>query len=139
MFVVAFRLFFFSLVIRIYVFLINKHLIFSLFYVFKACQRDLENHTEQINNLRKIASEIATEMDLGTSDLLQDEVEELNNRLEKVRQSISLLADIADARSSNDIECIKTINDVKVNLDDMKMVGYDFVERKTWSLFSLTR
>lgn len=62
-------------------------------------------------------------MDLSTSDLLQDEVEELNNRLEKVRQSISLLADIADARNNNDIECNKTINDVKENLNDMKMVS----------------
>lgn len=85
----------------------------------------MEKHTEQIGNLRKIVSEIATEMDLGTSDLLQDEVEELSNRLEKVRQSISLLADIADARNSNDVECSKTINDVKVNLNDMKMVIHE--------------
>lgn len=63
-------------------------------------------------------------MDLGTSDLLQDEVEELGNRLQKVRQSISLLADIADARNDNEVECSQSINDVKVNLNDMKTVSY---------------
>lgn len=80
-------------------------------------------HTEQVENLRKMAFEIATEMELNTSDLLQDEVEELGSRLEKVRQSISLLADIADARSNNETECNKNIQDVKENLTEMKAVS----------------
>ena len=70
-----------------------------------------------------MAFEIATEMELNTSDLLQDEVEELGSRLEKVRQSISLLADIADARSNNETECNKNIQDVKENLTEMKAVS----------------
>lgn len=80
-------------------------------------------HTKQVENLRKMAFEIATEMELNTSDLLQDEVEELGNRLESVRQSISLLADIADARSNNETECNKNIQDVKGNLNEMKAVS----------------
>lgn len=77
-----------------------------------------------MKNLRKIAFEIATEMDLSTSDLLQDEVEELGSRLESVRQSISLLADIADARCNNEIECSQNIKDVKGNLNEIKAVSY---------------
>lgn len=62
-------------------------------------------------------------MELNTSDLLQDEVEELGSRLEKVRQSISILADIADARSNNETEYNKNIQDVKENLTEMKAVS----------------
>lgn len=80
-----------------------------------------------MENLRKIAFEIATEMELSTSDLLQDEVEELGNRLESVRQSISLLADIADARSSNESKCNQNIRDVKSNLNEMKTVSPTYI------------
>lgn len=62
-------------------------------------------------------------MELSTSDLLQDEVAELGNRLESVRQSISLLADIADARITNEIECNQNIEDVKANLNEMRIVS----------------
>lgn len=62
-------------------------------------------------------------MDLSNSDLLQDEVEELGNRLESVRQSISLLADIADARSNNEIECNQNIEDAKASLNEMRAVS----------------
>lgn len=80
-----------------------------------------------MENLRKIAFEIAIEMELSTSDLLQDEVEELGNRLESVRQSISLLADIADARSSNESKCNQNIRDVKGNLNEMKNVSRTYI------------
>lgn len=62
-------------------------------------------------------------MDLSNSDLLQDEVEELGNRLESVRQSISLLADIADARSNNEIECNQNIEDAKASLNEIRAVS----------------
>lgn len=70
-----------------------------------------------------MAFEIATEMELSSSNPLQDEVDELGNRLESVRQSISLLADIADARSNNETECNQNIDDVKANLNEMKTVS----------------
>lgn len=93
----------------------------------------MAEHTEQIENLRKMAFEIATEMDLSTSsNPLQDEVEELGNRLESVRQSISLLADIADARSNNETECNQNIDDVKANLNEMKTVSAQFKMQFRW-------
>lgn len=60
---------------------------------------------------------------MSASDLLQDEVEELGNRLENVRQSISTLADIADARSNNETECQSNIIDVKDNLNEIQAVS----------------
>lgn len=62
-------------------------------------------------------------MELSKPDLLQDEVEELGKRLESVRQSISVLADIADARSNNEIECHQNIEDAKANLNEMRVVS----------------
>lgn len=83
----------------------------------------MAKHTEEVGKLRTMAFEIATEMELNASDLLQDEVDELSNRLESVRKSICLLADIADARSNNEIECNQNIEDVKANLNEMKDVS----------------
>lgn len=83
----------------------------------------MAEHTEQVQKLREIVIEIATEMELSKPDLLQDEVEELGKRLESVRQSISVLADIADARSNNEIECHQNIEVVKANLNEMRIVS----------------
>lgn len=70
-----------------------------------------------------MANKIAKEMDLNTTNPLEDEVEELGNRLESVRQSISVLADIADARNTNELQCNQNIDSVKANLNDMKTVS----------------
>lgn len=87
----------------------------------------MDFHINQIVDLQKMAFEIATEMEVSTLDLLlQDEVEELGHRLENVRQSISVLADIAEARSNNETECTRNIDDVKANLNDMKTVSIIF-------------
>lgn len=84
----------------------------------------MDIHIKQIENLQKMAFEIATEMEISTPDLLlQDEVEELGHRLEKVRQSISILADIAEARTNNETECSRNIDDVKADLNKMKTVS----------------
>lgn len=81
---------------------------------------------DRIDELRKMASEIAAEIGLEASDLLQNEVNALGKRLENVRESISVLADIAEARSSNDDGCNKNIADVKANLKEMQNVSNHF-------------
>lgn len=83
----------------------------------------MAKHTEQVEKLREMAFKIATEMDLSTSNPLEDEVEELGNRLESVRQSISVLADIADARNTNELQCNQNIDSVKANLNEMQTVS----------------
>lgn len=79
---------------------------------------------DRIEELRKMVTDIATEIGLDASDLLQGEVDAMGKRLENVRESISVLADIADARISNADECSKNIDDVKADLKEMKTVGY---------------
>lgn len=83
----------------------------------------MAKHTEQVEKLREMAYKIATEMELSKTNPLEDEVEELGNRLESVRQSISILADIADARNTNELQCNQNIDDVKANLNEMKTVS----------------
>lgn len=70
-----------------------------------------------------MASKIATEMEISATNPLEDEVEELGNRLESVRQSISVLADIADARNTNELQCHQNIYTVKANLNEMQTVS----------------
>lgn len=84
----------------------------------------MAKHTEQVENLRQMASKIAAEMELNTTNPLEDEVQELGNRLESVRQSISILADIADARNTNEVQCNQNIDSVKANLNEMKTVSF---------------
>lgn len=77
---------------------------------------------DRIDELRKMVSDITKEIGLDASDLLLGEVDALGKRLENVRDSISVLADIADARNSNEDECNKNIDDVKANLKVMQTV-----------------
>lgn len=70
-----------------------------------------------------MASKIAAEMELNAPNPLEEEVEELGNRLESVRQSISILADIADARNTNELQCNQNIDSVKANLNEMQTVS----------------
>lgn len=53
---------------------------------------------------------------------MQGEVDALNKRMENVRESISALADIAEARSQNEAECDRNITEAKSNLNEMQMV-----------------
>lgn len=70
-----------------------------------------------------MVSEIAAEIGLDATDLLQGEVDALGKRLENVRESISVLADIADARSMNEDECNQNIAEAKANLKEMQTVS----------------
>lgn len=69
-----------------------------------------------------MVGEIAAEIGLDATDLLQGEVDALGKRLENVRESISILADIAEARSANEDECNKNIDEAKANLKEMQTV-----------------
>lgn len=77
---------------------------------------------DRIDELRNMVSDIAKEIGIDASELLQGEVDALGKRLENVRESISVLADIADARIANEEECNKNIDDVKFNLKEIQAV-----------------
>lgn len=53
---------------------------------------------------------------------MQGEVDALSKRMENVRESISILADIAEARGSNEAQCDRNITEAKSNLNKMQMV-----------------
>lgn len=79
-----------------------------------------------------MVAQIAAEIGLDASDLLQGEVDALGKRLENVRESISVLADIAEARSQNEAECDRNIAAAKVNLNEMQTVSSTFqIESET--------
>lgn len=94
--------------------------------VLQKCKNDLNAHTERMGELRKMVAQIAAEIGLDASDLLQGEVDALGKRLENVRESISVLADIAEARSQNEAECDRNIAAAKANLNEMQTVSSTF-------------
>lgn len=80
-------------------------------------------HTERIDELRKLVAQIAAEIGLDASELMHGEVDALSKRMENVRDSISILSDIVDARSENEAECDRNINQAKSNLKSMQSVS----------------
>lgn len=88
------------------------------------CQESLAEHSSRVAELRDMVAQIANEVGVDASDLLQGEVDALGKRLEGVRESIATLADIAEARAVNEQECTKNINQAKSYLNQMQQVGY---------------
>lgn len=94
---------------------------------------------DRIDELRQLALNIADEIGLDSAELLQNEVELLSKRLGCVRESIDVLADIAEARSNNDVACNRNIADIKNNLMGMQEVGaHAKAEKQIFLLFSLS-
>lgn len=77
---------------------------------------------DRINELRQLALDIANEIGLDSADLLNNEVNLLSQRLSNVRESIDVLADIAEARNNNEEACNQNIADIKSNLTGMREV-----------------
>lgn len=86
------------------------------------CQESLDLHSNRVAELREMVAKIASDVGIDASDLLQGEVDALGKRLENVRESISTLADIAEARAINEQECTKNINQAKSYLNSMQQV-----------------
>lgn len=79
-------------------------------------------HTKRVDELRKMVVQIASDIGIDATDLLQDEVDALGKRLENVRESITTLADIADARAENEQDCNRNITEAKSYLNDVQQV-----------------
>lgn len=92
---------------------------------------------DRVDELRSMVSNIANEIGLDATDILHGEIDALGKRLESVRESISILADIADARDANENDCTKNIQDAKSNLNEMQKVRfhhqfcYNFITNKS--------
>lgn len=68
--------------------------------------------------------QIASDIGIDAADLLQGEVDALGKRLENVRESITALADIAEARAENEQDCNRNITEAKAYLNDVQQVCY---------------
>lgn len=71
-----------------------------------------------------MVAQIAGDVGVDAADLLQGEVNALGRRLENVRESITTLADIAEARAVNEQECTRNIDQAKSYLNEMQQVRF---------------
>ncbi|XP_063982187.1 muscle-specific protein 300 kDa-like isoform X3 [Diachasmimorpha longicaudata] len=67
----------------------------------KVCEETLAEHKERLAELRGLVAQIASDVGLDVDGPLHCEVEALGRRLEDVRETLSTLADTADARALN--------------------------------------
>lgn len=83
---------------------------------------NLSKHMDRIDELRQLALDIANEIGLDSAELLHNEVNLLSQRLGNVRESIDVLAGIAEARNNNEAACNENIAVIVSNLKDMQEV-----------------
>lgn len=69
-----------------------------------------------------MVTQIASDVGVDASELLTGEIDALSKRLEYVRETISTLADIAEACAINEEECTKNINQTKSYFNNMQQV-----------------
>ncbi|XP_076751976.1 uncharacterized protein LOC143424053 [Xylocopa sonorina] len=67
----------------------------------KICEETMAEHKERVAELRSMVAQIASDVGLDASGPLHCEVEALGQRLEDIRETLSCLADTADARALN--------------------------------------
>ncbi|XP_076391990.1 muscle-specific protein 300 kDa-like isoform X2 [Megachile rotundata] len=67
----------------------------------KICEETMAEHKERLAELRGLVAQIASDVGLDASGPLHCEVEALGQRLEDIRETLSCLADAADARALN--------------------------------------
>lgn len=91
--------------------------------VAQVCRDGLDAHSARVAELRAMVAEIADEVGCDAADLLRGEVDALGRRLESVRESISTLADIAEAQAANQVECGRNLEQAKSYLSGMQEVS----------------
>lgn len=80
-------------------------------------------HKERLIELRSMVAEIAANVGLDASSILQGEVEALGRRLEDVKESITTLADVAESRLQNNNNCNNQLDETKTFLNSVKKVS----------------
>lgn len=88
----------------------------------KECKVTLNDHTKRVDELRRMVVQIASDIGIDAAHLLQGEVDALGQRLDNVRESITALADIAEARAENEQDCQRNITEAKAYLNDVQQV-----------------
>ena len=93
-----------------------------MFGALQVCEDTLAEHKERLAELRGLVAQIASDVGLDAGGTLQSEVEALGRRLEDVRETLSSLADTADARALNQQNANDDICQTKNFLDSVHQV-----------------
>lgn len=84
----------------------------------------MAEHKERVAELRGLVAQIASDVGLDANGPLHCEVEALGKRLEDVRETLSSLADNADARALNQEHARDDIYQTKNFIDSVQQVLY---------------
>lgn len=79
-------------------------------------------HTKRLAELQKLVSGIADAVGLDAQSLLGGEVDALGKKLEDVRESLTTLAEVADAKAQTKQNATEEINSTKTYLDSVQKV-----------------
>lgn len=82
-----------------------------------------------LSELKDMVAQIATDIGIDASSLMQNELFELSDRLEECKQTIRALANVAETQEENQSMVAKSCADTKVYLDNLEQVN----ERKRLS------
>lgn len=83
-------------------------------------EEKLKEHRNRLAELQQMVEEIAQDIGLDSTEVLQFEVRALGKRLDDIKDSIRTLADVAEARVKNEQESQLHLQDSKKELENMQ-------------------
>lgn len=83
------------------------------------CEEALSAHTERLAELRELVADIAAAVGLDANALLGGEVEALGRRLQDVRESLTVIADVAEAREKLRRETKSELDGTRIYINDI--------------------
>jgi hypothetical protein len=90
----------------------------------QVCEDTLAEHKERLAELRGLVAQIASDVGLDAGGPLQSDIETLGQRLEDMRETLSTLADTADARALNQELALADICQTRNFLDSVHKVSH---------------
>ncbi|KRT78410.1 hypothetical protein AMK59_8618, partial [Oryctes borbonicus] len=86
----------------------------------KVCEETLAAHTNRLAQLKELVAGIAAAVGLDEHALFGSEVEALGRRLQDVKESLTTLADVAEARAKIRLEAKNGLQDTKTYLNTVQ-------------------
>lgn len=97
--------------------------VFLLFPNQKVCEETLAEHTKRLAELRQLVSDIAADVGLDADALLGGEVDALGRRLVDVKDSLTILANVAENQAAQRDQTKNQINGTKTTLNSIQKVS----------------
>lgn len=76
-----------------------------------------------LSELKDMVAQIATDIGIDASSIMQNELLELGDRLEECKQTITVLANVAERQEENRNMVAKSCADTKIYLDNLEQVN----------------